>query len=310
MGILYQTGRPQFRRRELLIGLISDNFLTHYQLISSEPVTVVTLTGEIAVLGLDHVTLTDWLRILVREQACVIDSTDIAREGFPAEQVRPGEEWRNVAARLVHNYRAVVGDPDRPYASEATYFWRYATERQLYELFERVINAVLTNPLNRLSLDVLLHDTVARIKREVRPLPIAFHDSLGMDMRTRGKVTESVFSEFVDRLASRSSTYRSVTTLPQNARPSPSKGPTQLFSLDVVRQLFISREKLTALEPAHDRPLGVPLQHSSTAIATLAPGSPRSGPAQIESSDERTSPGVAVFTNKVIITPGQHEVPF
>ena len=60
-------------------------------------------------------------------------------------------------------------DPNRPHASEATYLWRYATERQLYELFERVINAILTNPLDRLSLSALLYDAIARIKRDVRP---------------------------------------------------------------------------------------------------------------------------------------------
>ena len=48
-----------FRRRQLLIGLIGDNLLTHYQLTSSEPVTVVTLTGETPVLDPDHVKLTD-----------------------------------------------------------------------------------------------------------------------------------------------------------------------------------------------------------------------------------------------------------
>ena len=46
-----------FRRRKLRIGLIYGNLLTHYQLTSSEPVTVVTLTGETAVLNLEHVTL-------------------------------------------------------------------------------------------------------------------------------------------------------------------------------------------------------------------------------------------------------------
>ena len=80
-----------FRRRELLVGLIGDNILKRYQLTSSEPVTIVTLTGETAVLDFEHVKLTGWLRILVREQALVINSTDIAREAFLAIQVRPGE---------------------------------------------------------------------------------------------------------------------------------------------------------------------------------------------------------------------------
>ena len=73
-----------FHRRELLFRLIGDNLLTHYQLTSSEPVPVVTLTGETAVLDPDDVTLTDWLQILVQEQALVIGSTDIAREAFLA----------------------------------------------------------------------------------------------------------------------------------------------------------------------------------------------------------------------------------
>ena len=52
----------------------------------------------------------------------MIDSTDMAREAFLAVPVRPGDEWKNVASRIVLSYRAVVADPDRPYASEATYF--------------------------------------------------------------------------------------------------------------------------------------------------------------------------------------------
>ena len=94
-----------FRRRELLIGLVGDNLLTHYQLTASEPVKVVTMLGATAVLHPELVTLTDGLRILVREQALAVDSTDMAREAFYAVQVRPREEWRNVASLLVRNFR-------------------------------------------------------------------------------------------------------------------------------------------------------------------------------------------------------------
>ena len=168
----------------------------------------------------------------------------------------------------------------------------------------------MTKPLNRLSLNALLHDAVTKIKREVRPLPIAFHNPLGMGIPTRGKVTQSVFLEFINRLALRSSTYRSVPKVLLNVQPSLSKGVTQVFSLDEVRQLLSSRDKLTALEPAHGHFLGVPRQHSVTAIASLAPVFPRADPAQTESSDERTTPKVAAFTNRVVTTPGQSGMPF
>ena len=155
LGFHIRPDAHTFRRRDLLIGRIGDNVLTHYQLTSSGPVTVITLTDETAVLDPNHVTLSDRLRILVWEQKLVIESTDIAREAFLAVQVRPGEEWRNAASRLVRNFRAVVADPDRPHASEATFFWNYTTKRQLYELFERVINTVPTNLRDRLSLNAL-----------------------------------------------------------------------------------------------------------------------------------------------------------
>ena len=179
LGFHIRPDAHTFRRRDLLIGMIGDNVLTHYQLTSSGPVTVITLTDESAVLDPNHVSLSDRLRILVWEQKLVIGSTDIAREAFLAVQIRPGEEWRNVASRLVRSFRAVVADPDRPHASEATFFWSYTTKRQLYELFERVINAVPTNLRDRLSLNALLYDAVARIRREVRSLPIVFHDRWG-----------------------------------------------------------------------------------------------------------------------------------
>ena len=303
-----------FRRRELLIGLVGVSLLTHYQLTASESVKVVTLLGATAVLHPEHVTLTDWLRILVREQALVVDSTDMVREAFYGVQVGPGEEWRNVASRLVRNFRAVVAGPDRPHASEATYFWRYVTERHLYELVERVIDADLTNPLDRLSLNSLLHDAVARVKREVRSLPIAFHAPLGPDMQKGGQVTKHVFSEFVERLALRSSAYRLVPALPRNARPNPSKAVTQLFSLDEVGQLFSSRGQLTALEPALEpvdsRPRVAPRQRPANSMAALAPVTLRASSPHTEISSERPAPEVAAFNSQVVTAPGRHGVPF
>ena len=58
-GFYIRPDAHTFRRRELLIGLIDDDLLTHYQLTSSEPVTVVTLTSEVTVLDPGHITLTD-----------------------------------------------------------------------------------------------------------------------------------------------------------------------------------------------------------------------------------------------------------
>ena len=155
---------------------------------------------------------------------------------------------------------------------------------------------------------------MAPVKREVRSLPIAFHGPLGSDMQKRGQVTEHVFSEFVERLALRSSAYRSVPALPRNARPKPSKAMTQLFSLDDVRQLFSSRGQLTALEPALEpvdsRPRVAPRQRPAASMAALAPVTLRASSPHTETSSERPAPEVAAFTNQVVTAPGKHGMPF
>ena len=133
-------------------------------------------------------------------------------------------------------------------------------------------------------------------------------------MQKRGQVTEQVFSEFVERLALRSSVYRSVPVPPRNARPNPSKAVTQLFSLDEVGQLFISRGRLTALEPALEpvdsRPRLVPQQRTATSMAALASVTLRASSPQTETSSECPAPEVAAFTNQVVTAQGKHGVPF
>ena len=127
-------------------------------------------------------------------------------------------------------------------------------------------------------------------------------------------MTENVFSEFVERLALRSSAYCSVPALPRHARPNPSKAVTQLFSLDEVRQPFSSRGQLTALEPALEpvdsRPRVAPRQRPANSMAVLAPVILRASSPHTETSSERPAPEVAAFTNQVVTAPSKHGVPF
>ena len=141
----------------------------------------------------EDVTLTDCLRFFVREQALLKSTTDLASKAFLAVQVQGGKAWRNATSRLVRNYCAVVVDPDRSHTSKVTYVWRYVTEHQLYERFELVLDALLSNPLDRLTLNFHLHAAVTRVKREIHPLAVDFNHLMDKVIRIGGRPVEISF---------------------------------------------------------------------------------------------------------------------
>ena len=151
------------QRRELLVDLISDQLLTHHQMTSGEPVIIYSIAGKRIEVEADEVTITEWLRLLVREAALVRGAATSARHALDSVVLKPAEAWPTAAARLVLMFRAATADPDMPHASEAVYFWRYISERNLVELLDRIRDMLLPNALDRISINVLMHQLVADI---------------------------------------------------------------------------------------------------------------------------------------------------
>ena len=121
-------------RKELLSELIADHLGTHDELQSGRTVEVPFITGSFAPLPPDEISVTVWLRKLVRESALQPGAADAARLALDNVGDKQGEAWSAAARRLVILYRAFTVDAEMPHASEEVYFWRYISERQQQDL--------------------------------------------------------------------------------------------------------------------------------------------------------------------------------
>ena len=163
----------------MLSELIADHLGTHDELQSGRTVEVPFITGSFAPLPPDEISVTVWLRKLVRESALQPGTADAARLALDNVGDKQGEAWSAAARRLVLLYRAFTVDAEMPHASEEVYFWRYISERQLHDLLERALKLLLPSALDQSSLQAIMHQQVFRVTQELRPIRVETQDPHG-----------------------------------------------------------------------------------------------------------------------------------
>ena len=109
------------KRRELLTDLLADYLPTYCLMTESQPVVVYRISGQCEPTQVRHVTATDWLRLLVREEGLNSEAKYAALEALDSITTKPDESWLSATARLV-TFRATRIDPGRPHVTEATFF--------------------------------------------------------------------------------------------------------------------------------------------------------------------------------------------
>ena len=129
-------------RIDLLGDVISDQLDTHAKFSAKEPTTIIRVSGEHDTVKPEEATATDWLRLLLREEALCAPARRAAVKAQDAMKLDPGEALSVAANRLVRVYRAAAAKADRPHASEATYFWRYASVDNIKDLISRFCEIV------------------------------------------------------------------------------------------------------------------------------------------------------------------------
>ena len=198
---------------------------------------------------------------------------------------------------MVRTNHDVVVETDRPHT--------YVTERQLHELLRRLLDALLPNPLDRLSVNLTLRAATVRVKSEVRLPPIDFNDPLRKRMIDRGRLKEIIYNDFV-HVAPRKTPISTV-------------GIEKLFSLNYERQLFGSHFIIAALKRtpddvfftrgarAHTASSGAPLRNLPPSAASLATNLLQHLPSVVGYDN---FVHVTDFSNKVVSKSGHQGLPF
>ena len=94
--------------------LIADYLPTFCQLVAAQPVVVYRITGQCKTILPSKATATDWLRMLVREEAIHPKATEASQSALDSISLNPGESWLAASARLVRYKRASLADAGPP----------------------------------------------------------------------------------------------------------------------------------------------------------------------------------------------------
>ena len=109
---------------DLLLELVAPGGTTAHAMSSGTKVRVHRISGGTDLVPHNEVTATDWLRLLVREQALMSDSAENAREALAAMTVGSHEAWASAAGRVLLAFRATLATASRPHQTETEFFWK------------------------------------------------------------------------------------------------------------------------------------------------------------------------------------------
>ena len=289
------------RRNEMLSEFVQGHLATRDAMDSEQPVEVWSITGEVMLKQKHEVTCTDWLRLLVREQALTSGARELAETALHAISRQPNEAWAAAAARVVKVYRAWFASADRPFMSETRFFWRFVTEADMNMLFTRLADVLMPNPFERNGVSGLLLEHSNRVSECMRKLRFEWHDPMSAKMEERGETTRKLFKSFADVLSA-----RSVSCKPAAQKRGKTVGADSMFSLSELSDLFSSKEKLAALVASHARPSAANPAHTLAAMSL----SNHSNAAPTECFPEPARPTVAAFQNQPASDPSKHGVPY
>lgn len=144
-----------------------------------------------------------------------------------AVTLKPAEAWTAAAARVLLAFRASLANPERPYVTEKAFFWRYITPLEMSALYDRVVEVLVPNPMDRVGVNGLTHERLHMITTTLPLIRTEWHDPMGEAMRLREEVAERLFRELIAVLSARSASYLT----PQAPRKvAKHAGPDRLFT--------------------------------------------------------------------------------
>lgn len=183
--------------RKLILELIPLDVALSHNFVNDSFVEVPIITGSFANIESTEVSVSEFLRMLVRNSLQSCASKFSAQEALQRIRIGETEAYMTAAQRLVLYCRAWIAEHDRPHISEAFYFWRFVTEDQLQDLLGRFLRMVCPNYSKEELLKFSLLRAQVQVSNELQPFRIENAMPLSDHMVNRGNAARSLFNDFV-----------------------------------------------------------------------------------------------------------------
>ena len=295
------------KRRELLTDLLADYLPTYCLMTESQPVVVYRISGQCEPTQVRHVTATDWLRLLVREEGLNSEAKHASMGALDSITTKPDESWLSATARLVSAFRATRIDPDRPHVTEATFFWRYVSEHDLKELMERLAHLLVPSELERFGVDAITNIFITEASDTLRTNPVEPQCPMGYNMRMRGTETRELFDRYANMLSARRprnnkrkfSSHTHIAALRNHSAPHSTPSDHAAENAELRQLLRDAKESIYRLTG-----------RDFSILTDTTPKSSGVAPPRYAAAYQVAPPSVAAIQNQTATAPGQYGVPF
>ena len=191
-------------RVAVFMRFLQDSSMVKMAFASNHSTRVPTIDGcEVVKLAKDF-TITEWMRVFLRETTISETSKVAAQHTLERLEVESGEGWAVAARVVLLHKRAAMVDPNRPLLVEEDYVWKVLSETDAMGICRRIVGMVAPHDTDKF--EAPLYDVQAQWESR-RAFPVNTGHLLDRTMELGGRKACDILSIFVEKINMRSSDF-------------------------------------------------------------------------------------------------------
>ena len=191
-------------RVAVFMRLLPDSSMVKMAFANNHSTRVPTIDGREVVKLAKDLTITEWMRVFLRETTISETSKVAAQHTLELLEVESEEGWAVAARVVLLHKRAAMVDPNRPFLVEEDYFWKVLSETDAMGICRRIVGMVASHDTDKF--EVPLYDVQAQ-RESLRAFPVNTGQLLDRTMELRGRKACVIFNKFVEKINMRSSDF-------------------------------------------------------------------------------------------------------
>ena len=191
-------------RVAVLMRLLPDSLMVKMAFANNHSTCVPTIDGREVVKLAEDLTITEWMRVFLRETTISETSKVTAQHTLERLEVEWGEGWAVAARVVLLHKRAAMVDPNRPFLLEEDYVWKVLSQTDAMGVCRRIVGMVAPHDIDKF--EAPLYDVQAQWG-SLRAFPVNTGQLLDRTIELRGIKACGIFNKFVENINMRSSDF-------------------------------------------------------------------------------------------------------